>query len=145
MTVKTADGPILLPDTARLANGKNFAAVSTVLPDGRVQTQMIWVHTEDGALVLNTEAHRAKFHNLRRDPKVTVLIRDEQDPYHYAEVRGHVVETVRGDAARAHIDELARKYTGGPYPPGNIRSERVLLKITPDRQTVVDQRHGVAD
>ena len=134
-----------MPETQELATAPNFAAVSTILPSGRIQTQMIWVDAEDGKLVLNTETHRAKAVNVERDPTITVLIRDEKDPYRYAEVRGHVAETITGERARAHIDELAEKYTGGPYPPENIKSERVMLMIVPERQTFVDQTKGVAD
>ena len=47
--------------------------------------------------------------------------------------RGRVVETITGDAALASINELSRKYTGGDYAP-EIQSERVILKIAPDRE-----------
>lgn len=145
MSAKTADGPNLLDQTSELATAANFAAVSTLLSSGRIQTQIIWVDVADGKLVLNTETHRAKYLNVERDPTVTVLIRDESDPYRYAEVRGHVSNTVRGQQARDHIDQLAVKYTGGPYPPENIKSERVILTITPERQTFIDQNQGIAD
>jgi len=119
--------------------------VSTVLPSGRIQTQMIWVDVRDGKLVLNTETHRVKFLNTERDPRITVLIRDESDPYRYAEVRGHVSDTTTGASARTQIDELAEKYTDGPYPPDNIKSERVILWAEPERQTFIDQKRGIAD
>ncbi|HEY4005985.1 MAG TPA: PPOX class F420-dependent oxidoreductase [Pseudonocardia sp.] len=145
MSTKTANGPELLPETEELATGQNFAAVSTVLPNGQIQTQVIWVHVEDGQLVLNTETHRAKYLNVTKDPRITVLIRDEQDPYRYAEVRGHVAQTTTGDRARAQIDELAQKYINSPYPAENIKSERVIFWITPERQTFIDQNKGIAD
>lgn len=53
--------------------------------------------------------------------------------------------TTGGDRARAHVDELAQKYPGKPYPPDNIKSEQVILHITPQRQTFIDQRKGIAD
>jgi len=87
--------------------------------------------------VVNTEVHRQKFKNVERDPRVTLTIRDEQDPYRYAEVRGEVVETVRGQEARDHIDELSQKYHGAPYDPEDIKTERVMLWIAPSRQTIV--------
>lgn len=145
MSAKTADGATLMPEAEELATGKNFAAVSTVLPSGRIQTQILWVHVEDGKLLLNTETHRAKYLNVERDPRITVLIRDESDPYRYAEVRGQVSDTTTGARARAQIDELARKYIGGDYPADNIKSERVILWVTPERQTFIDQSKGVAD
>jgi PPOX class probable F420-dependent enzyme len=141
---RTADGPELLPETEELATGKNFAAVSTVFPSGRIQTQTIWVHTANGKIVLNTEVHRAKARNVQRDPRITVLIRDENDPYRYAEVRGRVTDTTTGPEARAHVDELSQKYTGEPYPQENIKSERIILWITPERQTYIDQGKGLS-
>jgi PPOX class probable F420-dependent enzyme len=141
----TADGPTLLPETEKLASGKNFAAVTTVLPSGRLQTQMIWVHVENGRIALNTEVHRAKYLNVERDPRITVLIRDEDDPYRYAEVRGRVPETTTGDQARELIDTISRKYTDDVYPPDNIKTERVVIWVTPERQTFIDQSKGVAE
>ncbi|MDA8292193.1 MAG: PPOX class F420-dependent oxidoreductase [Actinomycetota bacterium] len=118
---------------AEFARGKNFAAFTTLFADGRPQTQIMWVDVDDDHVLINTEVHRQKFANVERDPRVTVTIFDSSNPYHYAEVRGRVVETVRGDAARAHIDRLSEKYHGGPYP-NPIQSERVILRIAPDRQ-----------
>lgn len=145
MPAKSANGPQLMPETERLLTAANYASVATVLPSGRIQNQIIWAHVEDGRLVLNTEIHRAKYLNVNRDPRITVLLRDEQDPYRYAEVRGHVDEFTTGDRARRHVDELAHKYLGKDYPPEAIKSERVIIHITPERQTFIDQNHGVAD
>lgn len=126
----------MLEDRVRaLAQGRNFAVVSTLLPDGTPMNQPLWVDSDGDHVLLNTEVHRQKFLNVRRDPRVTVTIVDPDDPYRYVEVRGRVVETVTGPEARTHIDELARKYTGNDY--GNpIRSERVILKVAPDRQYI---------
>jgi PPOX class probable F420-dependent enzyme len=134
----TRNGPELHPTTLELAGGKNYAAISTLLPGGEIQTQIIWVGTDGERLVVNTEVHRAKYKNVEKDPRITLCIRDEQNPYRYAEVRGKVVETVSGQQARDHIDELAQKYFGTPYPPDNIKSERVMLWIVPDRQTIAE-------
>lgn len=112
---------------------------SPSLPGGDFQTQLIWVHTDGERLVVNTEVHRQKFKNVQRDPRVTLTIRNEQDPYHYAEARGRVVETVTGPEAREHIDQLSQKYHGQDYNPDDIKSERVMLWIVPDRQTITNQ------
>ena len=45
----TRNGPQLHPVTEELANGKNFAAVTTVLPSGRLQTQMLWVGLKEAS------------------------------------------------------------------------------------------------
>jgi hypothetical protein len=60
----------------------------------------------------------------------------EDDPYTYAEVRGRVVETVRGPEARAHIDRLSQKYRGKDYDESTITSERVILRIAPETMRI---------
>jgi PPOX class probable F420-dependent enzyme len=139
---ETMNGPESHPDTVKLAQGANYGSITTMLPSGRLQTQMIWVHTDGERLVVNTEVHRQKFKNVEQDSRVTLTIRDEQDPYRYAEVRGRVVETVGGQRARDHIDELSQKYHGQDYDPDSIKSERVMLWIVPERQTITDQNAG---
>ncbi len=139
MAATTKDGPELHKATVELAQGRNYGAITTVLPSGNLQTHPIWVHTDGERLVVNTETHRRKYKNVERDPNVTLTIRNEENPYHYAEVRGEVVEKVTGQEARDHIDELSRKYHDEVYPPDNIISERVMLWIVPSRQTIVDQ------
>jgi PPOX class probable F420-dependent enzyme len=127
---------MMLEDGVRqLARGRNFAAFTTLLPDGRPMTHVMWVDCDDEHVLINTESHRQKAKNVRRDPRVTVTIWDRDDPYHYAEVRGEVVETVAGPEARAHIDSLSMKYYGHEYR-NRIQSERLLLRIKPLRQRV---------
>jgi PPOX class probable F420-dependent enzyme len=118
----------------KAAQAPNFAALTTLMPDGQPQTQVMWVHADDDHVLINTEVDRQKWKNVQRDPRVTVTILDRENPYSYAEVRGRVVEEVRGDEARASIDELSRKYTGKDYDPAMIKTERVILKIEPTRQ-----------
>jgi hypothetical protein len=79
--------------------------------------------------------HRQKFKNVERDPRVTLTIWEKEDPYSFVEVRGEVVEKVKGPEAREHIDELSHKYHGRAYGTP-IRSERVVLRITPLRQVI---------
>jgi len=125
----------LHPKVVELARGKNFAALTTLLPDGHPQTQVMWVDADDDHLLINTEVHRQKFKNVERDPRVTLTIWDREDPYRFVEVRGEVVGKVKGPAAREHIDKLSHKYHGRPYG-SKIRSERVMLRIAPLRQVV---------
>jgi PPOX class probable F420-dependent enzyme len=139
MAADAKNGPELHPQTLNLAREANYAAISTTMPDGDLQTQYVWIDTDGERLVVNTEIHRQKFKNVERDPRVTLSIRDEGNPYRYAEVRGRVTETVGGQEARDHIDELSQKYHGQPYNPDDIKSERVMLWIVPDRQTYVNQ------
>ena len=116
-----------------LAQAPNFATLSVILRSGRPMTHVMWVDADEDHILINTEAHRAKFRAIERDPRVTVTVWQRDDPYTYAEVRGQVVSTVRGPEARAHIDSLSRKYRGRDYDDAAITSERVILRIAPER------------
>lgn len=120
------------PALRDLALGANFAVLSVILRSGRPMTHVMWVDADAEHVLVNTEVHRAKFRAISRDPRVTVTVWDRDDPYTYAEVRGTVAETVRGPAARAHIDRLSQKYRGRDYDEAKITSERVVLRIAPE-------------
>jgi PPOX class probable F420-dependent enzyme len=119
-----------------LAQAKNFAAFTTLLPGGQPMTHVMWVDADDEHILINTEVGRQKALNVKKDRRVTVTVIDAANPYHYGEVRGRVVEEVTGPEARAGIDKLSMKYTGKPYDPNAIKTERVLLRIAPERQRV---------
>ncbi len=120
-------------DVTRLAKGKNLGTVVTLMPSGQPQALLTWVDADGEHVLINTEPQRQRSRNVARDPRITVLIRAEDDPYDWAEVRGHVVETVTGDEARRHIDELANKYTGKDYAATVGPQGRVILKVAPDK------------
>ncbi|MDP9069457.1 MAG: PPOX class F420-dependent oxidoreductase [Actinomycetota bacterium] len=118
----------------KLAQQDNFGSITTLMRDGSPATHVMWVDADHEHILINTETGRAKFRNVQRDPRVSVVVWNKDNPYEYAEVRGRVVETVTGDEARRHIDDLSVKYTGKPYDPNAIQTERVILKIVPERQ-----------
>ena len=123
----------MLDDLAKeLLQGRNFAALTTLLPGGQPSTHMMWVDGDDTHIMINTEVGRQKYRNIKRDPRVAVTIFDATNPYRYVEIRGRVVGTVTGTEARDHIDRLSEKYTGGPYA-NPIQTERVILQIEPER------------
>jgi PPOX class probable F420-dependent enzyme len=120
-------------DTVRLAKGKNLATVVTLMPSGQPQALLTWVDTDGEYVLVNTEPQRQKARNVTRDPRITVLIHSAEDSQDWSEVRGHVVETVGGDEARRHIDELSRKYTGGDYRNPIGPQGRLILKVAADK------------
>jgi PPOX class probable F420-dependent enzyme len=120
-------------DVVRLAKGKNLATVATLMPSGQPQALLTWVDTDGEHILVNTEPQRQRARNIRRDPRITVLIHSDEDPWDWAEVRGRVVETVTGEQAREHIDELSRKYVGSDYRNPIGPQGRIILKIAADK------------
>ena len=120
-------------DTVRLAKGKNLATVVTLMPSGQPQALLTWVDTDVEYVLINTEPQRQKARNVARDPRITVLIHSAEDSQDWSEIRGHVTETVGGDEARRHIEELSHKYTGSDYRNPIGPHGRMILKVAPDK------------
>lgn len=120
-------------DVVRLAKGGNLATVVTLMPDGQPQALLTWIDTDGENLLVNTEPQRQKSRNIRRDPRVTVLVHSAENPWDWAEVRGRVVRTTDGQQARDHIDELSRRYVGKDYSNPIGPQGRVVYTIAPDK------------
>ncbi|MEA2281345.1 MAG: hypothetical protein QOK21_1952 [Solirubrobacteraceae bacterium] len=106
-----------LPDDLRtLLQGRNFAHVATVLPDGSPHSVPVWIDLEGDRLVFFTQPTSRKARNLDADPRVAISIVDGANPYRMGQARGRVVERVEGEDALAIIDRLSEKYTGQPFP-----------------------------
>ncbi len=113
---------------------QTFAHVATLTPEGLPHVTPVWIDydTDDGLLLVNTERHRQKAKNAEHNPDIGVSMTDPDDPYRHLSVIGEV-EAVTTDGAREHIDELAQRYMDVDEYPNPIESERVILRIHPDR------------
>jgi PPOX class probable F420-dependent enzyme len=113
-----------------LLTGRNFGHVATLNPDGSAHVSPMWVDADDGVVLLNTAARRVKDRNVLRDPRVTLSVHDQADPYRWTSIRGVVVERTTAGADE-HIDELSRRYDGEPWTP-TPGQQRVVYRIRPD-------------
>jgi PPOX class probable F420-dependent enzyme len=117
----------------RLARGPNLATVVTLMPNGQPQALLTWIDTDGEELLVNTEPQRQRAKNVARDPRITVLIHSAEDPWDWAEVRGHVSGTTDGQVARDHIDALSRKYLGTDYRNPIGPHGRIILRVAADK------------
>jgi PPOX class probable F420-dependent enzyme len=117
----------------KLIDGKNFAYLATLLPDGSPHVTPMWVDHEGDMLLMNTAMGRIKQRNITRDPRVSITIVDSNNPYDRIVIHGSVVsQTEQG--ADAHIDKLAKKYTGAnKYQKESPSEKRIIIKIEPLR------------
>ncbi|MCY4072626.1 MAG: PPOX class F420-dependent oxidoreductase [Chloroflexi bacterium] len=113
-------------------------AFATTNPDGQPQVTPVWASLEGDQIWINSAVGRRKDRNVRANPKVTVLSLDPQNPFHWVEIRGEVVEFDESDAALAHINKLSGLYAGNDdyysfNPEGQGKEQRVIYKIRPTR------------
>lgn len=103
--------------------------IATIMPDGSPQLTQTWVDTDGDHILINTVQGFVKVKNVARDPRVAVTVSDPDDSSRYFQVRGRVISTTT-DGAAEHIEMLAQRYLGTPYPWFGGRDQvRVLLVI----------------
>jgi PPOX class probable F420-dependent enzyme len=114
-----------------LLRAKNFCNVATFLKDGSIHGVWVWVDVKDGRPVVNTAEGRVWPENLARDPRVTITVVNQENPYEYVEIRGRVAESTH-EGADEHIDAMAKKYLDqDSYPfrrPGEVR---LMISVEP--------------
>jgi PPOX class probable F420-dependent enzyme len=123
-----------LPDELiALLRGTATCYIATTMPDGSPQLTQTWVDTDGENVVVNTVQGYQKAKNVERDPRVAVSVSDPANPSRYFVVRGRVAATTIAGGAE-HIEALAQRYLGGPYPWYGGRDQvRVILTITPEK------------
>lgn len=110
-----------------------LAALCTTNPDGQPHSVPVWVDRDGDTVRVNCPDSTRKARNMQVGSKVTVLIIDPQQSYHWVEVQGHISE-IRDEAhgARDHINSLSQKYTGQNYKGyGNVSQVRLMYLIEP--------------
>lgn len=119
-------------DKVDLFEKKTIAHLATLLPNGAPHVTPVWIgyDAEADRILVNTERGRRKERNVRRNPAVGLSMVDPDNPYRYLSVTGEVDELTE-EGARDHIDELARRYTGGDYD-NPIETRRLIMRIRPD-------------
>jgi len=129
-----------------LVDGPPVAALSTLMPDGRPQTTVVWCDFDGTHVRVNTMRGFRKERNMRLNPRVTLLCFDPREPLRYVEVRG-VVEEMTEVGALEHLDGLSLRYTGlTPYFGGCVPAELaatetpVLCRIRPTHVVCLDAR-----
>ena len=111
-------------------------------PDSRPSLTPMWFDHEDGKVLVNTASHRAKCEWIRKNPRLTVLLVNPENPYHWVQIKCTVEKELReweagGDYVTRQLDRIWTKYTGNPPPYGlrdpEIDEKRVLFVCAIDR------------
>ena len=110
--------------TRKLLDGRNFATLATLRPDGRPQSSVMWVMRDGDTVLFSTTAQRQKARNLARDARVSVSVFETENPYNSVEIRG-TAELIPDDD-KALPNTLSHKYLGVDPPAESDDEVRVL-------------------
>ena len=123
----------LTEDVLALLKLPSLCFFATSMADGSPQVTQVWVDTDGEHVLINSVQGLVKVRNIARDPRVAVAVSDPDTQSRYVQVRGRVREvTTEGEVD--HIERLAHKYLGTPYPWYGGRDQvRVIIVIEPER------------
>ncbi|HJR48651.1 MAG TPA: PPOX class F420-dependent oxidoreductase [Nitrososphaeraceae archaeon] len=134
-------GKITDENIVRLFEGRNFAFLATVKKDGSPQVTPTWIDRDNDTILINTAKGRVKQENVSRDPRVSISLVDDRNPYSMVTITGKVIEQTT-EGADEHIDKLARRYLNADrYPNHSADVKRVILKIKPERIFFIPPRY----
>ena len=122
----------LTEELIALLRAPSTCYLATSMADGSPQITQTWVDTDGEHVLINSVQTHVKTRNIERDPRVAVTVSDPANPSRYVQVRGRVLDvTTKG--AVDHIESLAQKYLGKPYPWYGGRDQvRVIFVIDPE-------------
>lgn len=119
-----------LSDEVRaLLRAPNLAHVAVLTDAGDVHSTPVWIGIRDGRPAVNTAVGRLLERRLRVDPRITVSVHSQEDPYTFVQLRG-TAELIE-EGAWDHLDQLAQDYVGSDYPVSREGMERVIVSIEP--------------
>ncbi|HMM94215.1 pyridoxamine 5'-phosphate oxidase family protein [Phycicoccus sp.] len=124
--------PPLPDDVAELLRRPNPAVVAVLLPSGAPMSVATWYLLEDdGTVLLNMDAERARVSWMRERPEVALTALEEGSWYTHVSVRGRIVRWEDDpDAALADIDRLSRHYGGRDYPTRDRARVSCWVEVT---------------
>ena len=109
--------------------------IATLMKDGSPQVTQTWVDTDGEHVIINSVQGYVKLKNIKRDPRVAVVISAPDNPTRYFQVRGRVIKMTT-DGGAEHIEKISQKYTGQPYSwYGGREQVRVIITIEPEKIT----------
>jgi PPOX class probable F420-dependent enzyme len=124
--------------TRRLLDGKNFATVATLNPDGGPHSSVVWFIRDGDAILFSTSSTRKKARNLARDPRISVTVFELENPYNSVEIRGSA--ELLDDPEKALPMRLSHRYLGIDPPAESDEQTRLIVRVTAQKVTTFSAR-----
>jgi len=117
------------PDLRKGLLDAPVADLATIGRDGYPQVTSTWFIFDEGQIKFSLNTSRVKTKNIARNPKVSVLIPDPQNPYRFMQVRGDA--TISDDADGALAGKVNAKYNANVTDHDAPDDGRVAVALTP--------------
>jgi PPOX class probable F420-dependent enzyme len=120
------------------------AKVATVGP--RPHVMPVWFVLDGDDIIFTTGANSVKGRNLRRDPRLALVVDDERPPFAFVHIRGRVTISEDTDELLRFATEIGARYMGADraeeFGRRNAVPGELLVRVTPERIIAEDDIAG---
>jgi PPOX class probable F420-dependent enzyme len=113
------------------------AILATVRADGRPHVAPIWFDLDGDTIVFTTGESTVKGRNMRRDPRVSLCIDEEEPPFHFVLIEGTAELTAEDPDLLYWATRLGGRYMGADraeeYGRRNAVEGELLVRVTPQK------------
>jgi PPOX class probable F420-dependent enzyme len=130
-----------------LMHGTRTAKVATTMTSGEPHVMPVWFVLDGDELVFMTGAASVKGRNLRRDPRIALVVDEDVAPYAFVHIRGRVSISEDMDELRRFATEIGGRYMGTEraqeFGQRNAVPGELLVRVTPER--IIAETHVAGD
>ena len=122
---------------AFLLEGTRTAKLATTRKDGRAHVAPIWFLLDGDDLVFTTHETSVKGNSVRREPRVSLCVDDEEPPFAYVIIEGTVSIDRDLGGLRDWATRIGARYMGADradeYGARNGVEGELLVRVTPTK------------
>jgi PPOX class probable F420-dependent enzyme len=126
-----SDGARLIEPVRRFLSAPRCAVLSTIGEDGAPRQIVIHYLLGEDHIQLNGHRDRRWVANVRRDPRVALIVHDEHDYLHYVSIRGRAALVDDREDALADAMRQAERY--GENPADFAGQPRISFRVDPEQ------------
>jgi PPOX class probable F420-dependent enzyme len=129
----------MTPEQVRsfLTHGTRTAKVATVMRNGQPHVMPVWFVLDGEQIVFTTGANTAKGRNLQRDPRIALVVEDDEPPFAFVHVRGRVTIHEGPEDLLRFATAIGSRYMGEAraeeFGHRNAVPGELLVRVTPER------------
>ena len=128
------------------------AVVAVTGGDGLPNLTPMWFDYEGNLVLINVAEQRRKTEWIRKRPRLTVLLMNPKNPYHWVSLKVRVAreihedDPVEGPRVTAQVDRIWTKYTGNraAVRPAGSRHQRAAGAVRVPGRAAGDVRQAIA-
>jgi PPOX class probable F420-dependent enzyme len=113
------------------------AVLATVRADGRPHVAPIWFDLHDDILVFTTGENTVKASNMRREPRVSLCVDEEEPPFHFVAIEGTSELSAWDPDLLYWATRIGGRYMGSDradeYGRRNAVEGELLVRVAPQK------------